>query len=106
MLAGTIKPKVHLVRADDGEDVGELGQIQDKGKNVSEATRGMQVAVSMDKPTIGRHLFEKDILYVKVPEPDVRIFQTTYADQLNEEEKQALNEYVQAMRTKIPYFAF
>lgn len=106
VLAGTIKPKVHLVRADDGEDVGELGQIQDKGKNVSEATRGMQVAVSMDKPTIGRHLFEKDILYVKVPEPDVRIFQTTYADQLNEEEKQALNEYVTATRKKSPYFAF
>jgi translation initiation factor 5B len=106
VLAGTIKPKVHLVRADDGEDVGELGQIQDKGKNVSEATRGMQVAVSMDKPTIGRHLFEKDILYVKVPEPDVRTFQTTYADQLNEEEKQALNEYVTAMRKKSPYFAF
>ncbi len=106
VLAGIIKPKVFLIRAEDGEDVGELQQIQDKGKNVGEATRGMQVAVSMDKPTIGRHLFEKDKLYVKVPEPDVRIFQTTYADQLNQEEQDTLKEYVVAMRKKSPFFAF
>ena len=106
VIAGTLKPKISLIRAEDGADIGELQQIQDKGKNVSEATRGMQVAVSMDKPTIGRHLFEKDILYVKVPEPDVRIFQTTYADQLTEEEQEALKEYVVAMRKKSPFFAF
>lgn len=106
VLAGTLKPKISLIRAEDGADIGELQQIQDKGKNVGEAARGMQVAVSMDKPTIGRHLFEKDILYVKVPEPDVRIFQTTYADQLTEEEQEALKEYVVAMRKKSPFFAF
>lgn len=106
VLAGTVKPKVFLIRAEDGEDVGELQQIQDKGKNVGEANRGMQVAVSMDKPTIGRHLFEKDVLYVKVPEPDVRIFQTTYADQLTQEEQDTLKEYVTAMRKKSPFFAF
>ncbi len=106
VIAGTLKPKISLIRAEDGADIGELQQIQDKGKNVSEAVRGMQVAVSMDKPTIGRHLFEKDILYVKVPEPDVRIFQTTYVDQLTEEEQEALREYVVAMRKKSPFFAF
>jgi translation initiation factor 5B len=106
VLSGTLKPKVNLIRAEDGEDIGELGQIQDQGKNVDEATRGMQIAVSMDKPTIGRHLFEKDILFVKVPEPDVRTFQTTYADKLNEEEQEALKQYVTAMRKKSPYFAF
>jgi acyl CoA:acetate/3-ketoacid CoA transferase len=66
----------------------------------------MQVAVSMDKHIIGRHLLEKDILYFKVPEPDVRIFQTTYADQLTQEEQDALKEYVVAMRKKSPFFAF
>ena len=106
VLAGTLKPRVHLIRAEDGEDMGELPQIQDEGKTVPEATRGMQVAVSLEKPTIGRHLFEKDILYVKVPEPDVRAFQTTYADQLDEEEKEVLKDYVNAMRKKSPYFAF
>jgi translation initiation factor 5B len=106
VLAGTLKPKVNVIRQEDGEDIGELGQIQDKGKNVSEATQGMQVAVSMDKPTIGRHLFEKDVLLVKVPEPDVRAFQGVFADKLSEDEQQALKDYVTAMRKKSPFFAF
>ncbi len=106
VLAGTLKPKVSLVRAADGEDIGELQQIQDKGKSVSEATRGMQIAVSMDKPTVGRHVFEKDVLYVKVPEADVRSFQNAFAEQLTEEEQETLKAYVTAMRKKSPFFAF
>jgi translation initiation factor 5B len=106
VLAGALKPKTNLVRAESGEDVGELQQIQDKGKGVTEATQGMQVAVSMDKPTVGRHVFEKDVLFVKVPEPDVRAFQGVYADKLNEDEQQALKDYVIAMRKKSPFFAF
>jgi len=106
VLAGTLKPKVSLIRAADGEDIGELQQIQDKGKAVSQASRGMQVAVSMDKPTVGRHVFEKDVLYVKVPEGDVRSFQTAFADKLTEEEQETLKEYVVAMRKKSPFFAF
>jgi hypothetical protein len=73
---------------------------------VTEATQGMQVAVSMDKPTVGRHVFEKDVLFVKVPEPDVRAFQGVYADKLNEDEQQTLRDYVTAMRKKSPFFAF
>jgi translation initiation factor 5B len=106
VLAGTLKPKTNLIRAEDGEDVGELQQIQDKGKAVSEATQGMQIAVSMDKPIIGRHIFEKDVLFAKVPEPDVRAFQGAFADKLNEDEQQALKDYIVAMRKKSPFFAF
>lgn len=106
VLAGILKPKVNLIRAEDGEDVGELNQIQDKGKAIAEATQGMQVAVSMDKPMIGRHIFEKDVLFAKVPEPDVRAFQGTFADKLNGDEQQALIDYVAAMRKKSPFFAF
>ena len=97
-----------LVRHDLGlaRDVGELQQIQDKGKAVSAATTGMQIAVSMDKPIVGRQIFEKDTLFVKVPEPDVRAFQGAFADKLNEEEKQALKDFVIAMRKKSPFFAF
>ncbi len=105
VLAGTLKPKVNLIR-EDGEDIGELQQIQDKGKSVSEATMGMQVAVSMDKPIVGRHVFEKDTLFVKVPEPDVKAWQITYSTELSSEEQQTLKEFIVAMRKKSPYFAF
>jgi translation initiation factor 5B len=106
VLSGTVKPKTNLVRAEDGEDVGELQQLQDKGKTLSQATQGMQVAVSMDKPIVGRHIFEKDILFVKMPEPDVKAFQGAYAENLSEEEKETLEAYVKAMRKKSPFFAF
>ncbi len=106
VLAGTLKPKVSLVRKEDGEDVGEVQQVQDKGKGIPEATQGMQVAVSMDKPTVGRHIFEKDILYVRVPEPDVKAWQITYADKLSAEEQEILKEFVLAVRKKSPFFAF
>jgi translation initiation factor 5B len=106
LLAGTLKPKYLLVRAEDGADVGEVQQIQDKGKALSEAKQGMQVAVSMDKPVVGRHIFEKDILYVKVPETDAKALLTTYVDRLTAEEQEALKEYVEAMRKKTPFWAY
>ncbi len=104
ILGGQLKPKNSLIRADGGEDIGEVQQIQDKGKAVSEAKAGMQVAVSMDKPIVGRHVFEKDILYVKVPESDVRILMSTYLEKLAEDEQEVLREYVGIMRKKVPFW--
>jgi translation initiation factor 5B len=104
ILGGQLRPKYSLIRAEDGEDMGEVQQIQDKGKALSEAKQGMQVAVSMDKPIVGRHVFEKDILYVKVPEPDAKVLLATYLDKLTEDEQEVLKEYVEAMRKKIPFW--
>jgi translation initiation factor 5B len=104
VLGGQLKPKTSLVRAEDGADIGEVQQIQDKGKAVSEVKKDMQVAVSMDKPIVGRHVFEKDVLYVKVPEPDVRVLMSTYLDKLTEDEQEVLKEYVAAMRKKVPFW--
>jgi translation initiation factor 5B len=105
ILAGKIKPKTFLVRAENGDEVGEIQQIQEKGKALSEAQQGMQVAISMDKPIVGRHVFEKDTLYTKVPEPDAKALQTTFMDRLTTEEQEALKEYINTMRKKIPFWA-
>jgi len=106
ILAGRITPRVALVRGEDGEDVGEIQQIQEKGKALSEAGKGMQVAVSMEKPIVGRHIFEKDVLYVKVPEPHARALLKAFMDKLTPDEQEALNEYVGLMRKKVPFWAF
>jgi len=103
ILGGQLRPKLSLVRADGGEDIGEVQQIQDKGKAVSEAKLGMQVAVSMEKPIVGRHVFEKDTLYVKVPESDVRILMSTHLEKLTEDEQEVLKEYIAIMRKKVPF---
>ena len=102
---GRLKPRVSLLRAQDGSDLGEIQQIQDKGKAISEAKVGAQVAISMDKPIAGRHVFERDVLYVKVPEKDAKSLLTAHLDDLTSEEQDVLKEYVNMMRKKIPFWA-
>ena len=104
IMVGFIRPKYVLVRAEDGEEVGEIQQIQDKGKALSDAQQGMQVAISMERPIFGRHVFEKDLLYVKVPEQHVKAFQKTFLEKLSTEEQEALNDYVNIMRKKVPFW--
>ncbi len=104
VLGGLIKPKVGLLRAETGEDVGEVQQIQDKGKAISEAKAGMQVAVSMDDPIVGRHVFERDILYVKVPEHDAKILMSTCLEKMSEDEQEVLKEYIKMMQKKTPFW--
>jgi translation initiation factor 5B len=105
ILGGQLKPKYSLIRAEDGADIGEVQQIQDKGKAISEAKQGMQVAVSLDKPIVGRHVFEKDILYVKVSEHDAKALLATHLDKLTADEQEVLKEYAEQMRKKIPFWA-
>ena len=100
VLGGRLKPKYGLMRAMDSSDLGEVDQIQDQGKAVPEAKVGMQVAISMDKPIVGRHVFEKDVLFVKVPEKDAKALLTTHSDDLTAEEQEVLKEYIALMRKK------
>jgi len=105
VLGGRLQPRYGLMRAEDGSDLGEVDQIQEEGKAVALAKQGMQVAISMDKPIVGRHVFEKDVLYVKVPEADAKTLLTTHADDLEAEEQEVLKEYVAFMRKRIPFWA-
>lgn len=105
ILGGLLKPKYVLIRAEDGSDIGEVQQIQDRGKAIAEAKQGMQVAVSMNRPVVGRHVFEKDILYVKVPESDAKALLTTHLDKLTADEQELLKEYSEAMRKRMPFWA-
>jgi translation initiation factor 5B len=100
ILGGRLKPRVGLLRAQDQSDLGDVQQIQDQGKAVGEAKVGAQVAVSMDKPIAGRHVFEKDILFVKVPEADAKKLLTAHLDDLTSEEQEVLKEYIALMRKK------
>jgi len=97
---GRVKPKVSLMRVEDSSDLGEIQQVQDEGKAISEAKAGEQVAISMDKPIAGRHIFERDVLFVKIPEDDVKKLFTNHLDDLTEAEITVLKEYVKLMRKK------
>ncbi|MCL2868631.1 MAG: translation initiation factor IF-2 [Candidatus Bathyarchaeota archaeon] len=101
---GRVKPKVSLIRVEDSSDIGEIQQVQDEGKAVSEAKSGEQVAISMDKPIAGRHIFERDVLYVKVPEEHVKKLFANHLDDLTDAEIDILKEYVKLMRKKTMFW--
>ena len=104
VLGGRIKPKYQLIN-EKGQDLGEIMQIQEKGEALSEATMGMQVAISMNKPIVGRHLDENDILYVKIPESHAKLLRSKFVDMLLEDEVKVLDEYIAIMRRKNPFWA-
>ncbi|UCE28818.1 MAG: translation initiation factor IF-2 [Candidatus Bathyarchaeota archaeon] len=104
VLAGQIKPKCMLARKD-GSNAGEIIQIQDRGEAISEAKTGMQVAISVDKSIVGRHIYEKDILYVRVPEEDAKALLTKFQDRLPPKGLEILMEFVNLMRRESPFWA-
>lgn len=100
VLAGRIKPRYRLVRPD-GRDVGQILQIQDRKKAIPEATKGAQVAISIDKAIVGRHIDEGDILYVSVPPEHRRKLLEKFRDRLTQEEVEVLEELEEIMREKL-----
>jgi len=104
VLAGQIKPKYALV-GEDGREIGEIKQIQDRGQAIPEAKTGAQVAISLDEPVVGRHINEGDVLLVQVPETHAKALLTKFQDHLSSEEMDALNEFVEIMRRRLPFWA-
>jgi len=92
VLSGKILPGYTLIRSD-GKVVGEIMQIQDKGKVLKEALKGSSVAISIrSNMIVGRHINENDILYVNVPPEHIGVFLKEFMDKLSEEEINLLKE--------------
>ena len=81
-------------------------QIQDRGKAVSEAKAGAQVAVSLSKAVVDRHIHEGEVFYVAVPESHAKVLLNKFQDRLTPEEIEVLNEFVEIMRRSSPFWAF
>ena len=103
VLAGTIKPRLRLIRKD-GKEIGEILQIQDRGKAIPKAEKGSQVAISIDKPVVGRHIDEGDILYVNVPEAHAKQLFSKFMERLSSDEIKCLNEIAKIMSIKKPFW--
>ncbi len=70
ILEGTVKTGQALMK--DKHPITTVKSIQSEKKNVSEAEKGKQVAVSLDRVSVGRQIFEGDVLYSFIPESDFR----------------------------------
>jgi len=98
VLQGNLKVDTPLMK-NDGSSITKAEQIQLEKKNINEAEKGKQIAVSLPKVTVGRQIHEEDILYSAIPEEDFRKFKEL-KKVLSEDEKIILKEIAEIMRKK------
>lgn len=104
VLAGVIAPNREMINLE-GEALGRITQIQDGGRPIPLAEEGKEVAVSMPKPIIGRHIKEGDILYVDIPEEHVKMLRERFSSRLTERALETLKELVEIKRRRDPVWA-
>ncbi|MBI3413030.1 MAG: translation initiation factor IF-2 [Candidatus Aenigmarchaeota archaeon] len=92
VLAGTLKTGYSMKRKDDNRTVGIVKELQDQNQNIESAEKGRRVAVSMEEPTIGRHINEGDILVTVLGEEDLEVLRALY-NHLRDDEKILLANY-------------
>ena len=90
VLAGHLKKGVRLKNKED-KIIGEVKEMQKGGENIDSATAKENVAISMNDPIAGRHIFESDILVSYLTKDDRALLKEVY-EKLAEDEKELLNE--------------
>ncbi len=94
VLAGVIRPGYPLMR-DDGKKLGNILQIQSKGRQLPEAKKGSEVAISIKgNVLVGRHFDEGDILYTDPSENDMEKVISKFKDQLTTDMVECLKEII------------
>lgn len=104
ILAGVLRPGVRIMRGD-GEIIGELKALEEKGEAVKEAAVGAQVAASIEGATVDRNLKRGDTLYVYLTKDDYRKLKE-HLDLLAPHEKVALEDIKEIMRKRDPMWEF
>ena len=95
---GVIKPKTGLMNSS-GKRIGTILQIQDRSVTIDEATEGMEVAVSIRGPTIGRQVKEDEVLFVDLPDKHIIAARTKFAEELTQSELEVLEEITEIKRS-------
>lgn len=102
---GRLRQKVHVINIE-GKKVGTVHQIQDSGKAMEEAATGMQVAVSLKEPTIGRQINEGDVFYADINSRQAKQLLERFSHRLNEQEKDVFNLILALKRKGDPAFGY
>ena len=105
ILVGRLRQKVTVV-SEDGKKIGMVQQVQENGKAIEEAIKGMQVAVSIKGPVIGRQLNEDDILYTDLNSRHAKMLTERFSHRLNEEEKQVFDRIITMKRKSDPAYGY
>jgi translation initiation factor 5B len=103
IVGGFIKPGVTLIKGDNTK-VGVVKQIQERNENISIATVGKEVAISVDGPTAGRQINEGEVYYVDVPEGHSKTLEFQLKDTIKQDELETLMEFVAIKRKDNPFW--
>ena len=102
---GRLKPKFTLMKKD-GETIGVISGVQDKGKSVEIAYKGNQVAISIKEAVVGRSFNEGEFLYSSPSYDETKIIKEKYMDKLDEEEKELFEEIIRIKKSRDSSFMF
>lgn len=91
VMVGKIKNKTRLINSD-GTVVGQIKGMQLKKKSITEATKGMQFALSMSGVQFSKDLFETTELYPYINRKMADELKTKFEEELTNEEKEVLDK--------------
>ncbi len=97
VLSGTIKQGLSLMNHN-GNVVGSIESMQDKGDNLPSISKGQKVAMAIKDAIVGKDFEEGDNLYVDIPEKHYKILEREFKDKLTEDEFETLNEILTIKR--------
>jgi len=102
---GKLRQKISFMNKT-GKKIGTIHQLQKESKTVDSAKVGDEVACSVQNVTIGRQIFEEDVLY-SLPTPDeAKQLLKKFSHKLSSEELEVLNEIIEIQRKINPVYGY
>ncbi|MEA1985106.1 MAG: translation initiation factor IF-2 [Euryarchaeota archaeon] len=104
IIGGIVKTNVDIA-TEDGTVVGTIKGLELEGEKIKKATVGMEVAMAIEGPTVGRQIKENDILLTNIPERHAKILEHELYDSLSADELETLDTFLQMKRKDNPFWA-
>jgi len=105
VLVGKLRQKVRVIN-DGGKKIGVIHQVQENGKSIEEATKGMQIAVSIRGPVIGRQINEGDVFYTDLNSKEAKMLLERFKVRLNPEEEDVFGKILLLKRNEDAAFGY
>lgn len=100
-LSGNVKQGQTVINKN-GEIVGVIASMEDKGETLPNISRGQRAAMAIKDAIVGKHFEEGDELYVNVSENHYKFIEREFKDKLTEDEFETLYEFLDIKRKKDP----
>ncbi|VVB58774.1 putative translation initiation factor IF-2 [Candidatus Anstonella stagnisolia] len=91
VLGGKLRAKCRLMNRK-GDEIGTIKLMQHEKKPIEEATRGMQVAISVDGAICGKSFEEGEVLYTMIGRKEAEELSQKCASEMSGEYNQVLSE--------------